>query len=53
MLNISRMHGMFSAVIMGVLTSLVRIFAEQLDPVKPSLKSDLTDIPWATLPACY
>jgi len=42
-----------SAGILGLLTSLVHIFAGQIDPVRPFLKSDLADIPKATLLACW
>ncbi|KJY73434.1 hypothetical protein TW78_09650 [Vibrio coralliilyticus] len=34
-------------------TSCVHVFAGQLDPVRPFLKSDLPDIPKATLLACW
>jgi riboflavin transporter FmnP len=43
----------FAAGIMGLFTSLVHIFAGQLDPVRPFLKSDLPDIPKATLLGCW
>ena len=43
----------FSSGLLGILTSLVHIFAGQLDPVKPFLKSDLPDIAKATLLGCW
>jgi hypothetical protein len=43
----------FSAGIIGLLTAVVHIFAGQVDPVRPFLKSDLPDIPKATLLACW
>ncbi|WP_206486538.1 hypothetical protein [Thalassotalea sp. G2M2-11] len=43
----------FAAGIVGIFTSLVHIFAGQVDPVKPFLKSDLPDIPKATLLGCW
>ncbi|MCX4028628.1 hypothetical protein H0A36_13880 [Endozoicomonas sp. SM1973] len=43
----------FSAGVLGLLTSLVHIFAGQIDPVRPFLKSELDDIPKATLLACW
>ncbi|TQV67226.1 hypothetical protein FKG94_25875 [Exilibacterium tricleocarpae] len=42
-----------SAGILGLLTSLIHIFAGQVDPVRPFLKADLADIPKATLLACW
>lgn len=42
-----------SAGVLGLFTSLVHIFAGQIDPVRPFLKSDLADIPKATLLACW
>ncbi|WP_163832366.1 hypothetical protein [Spartinivicinus ruber] len=42
-----------SAGILGILTSLVHIFAGQIDPVRPFLNSELADIPKATLLACW
>ena len=38
---------------LGLLTSLVHIFAGQIDPIRPFLKSDLPDVPKATLLACW
>ncbi|HFG1639917.1 TPA: hypothetical protein ACGFW1_003606 [Vibrio cholerae] len=43
----------FSAGVIGLFTSCVHIFAGQMDPFKPFLKSDLADIPKATLLACW
>ncbi|WP_325892983.1 hypothetical protein [Grimontia sp. NTOU-MAR1] len=43
----------FAAGIIGIFTSLVHIFAGQVDPVRPFLKSDLPDIPKATLLGCW
>ena len=43
----------FAAGIIGLFTSLVHIFAGQVDPVRPFLKSDLPDIPKATLLGCW
>ena len=43
----------FSAGLLGLFTSLVHIFAGQVDPVRPFLKSDLTDTAKATLLACW
>jgi hypothetical protein len=35
------------------ITSLIHIFAGQVDPVRPLLKSELTDVPKATMLACW
>ena len=43
----------FSAGIIGLFTSLMHIFAGQADPVRPFLRSDLPDIPKATLLGCW
>ncbi|MBE0363971.1 hypothetical protein PULV_a1503 [Pseudoalteromonas ulvae UL12] len=43
----------FIAGIIALFTSCVHIFAGQIDPVRPFLKSDLADIPKATLLACW
>ncbi|MCG8673383.1 MAG: hypothetical protein MI867_28595 [Pseudomonadales bacterium] len=43
----------FAAGVIGLFTSLVHIFAGQVDPVRPFLKSDLPDIPKATLLGCW
>ncbi|MGR6874355.1 hypothetical protein ACU6U9_19095 [Pseudomonas sp. HK3] len=43
----------FSAGIIGVFTACVHLFAGQVDPVRPFLKSDLPDIPKATLLGCW
>ena len=43
----------FSAGVIGILTSLIHIFAGQVDPVRPFLQSGLDDIPKATLLACW
>lgn len=42
-----------SAGTLGFFTALVHIFAGQVDPVRPFLKSNLTDIPKATFLACW
>lgn len=39
--------------VLALLTSLVHIFAGQIDPIRPFLKSDLPDVPKATLLACW
>jgi len=43
----------FSVGLIALFTSIVHIFAGQKEPVKPFLKSDLPDIPKATLLACW
>lgn len=43
----------FSAGILSTLTAAIHIFAGQVDPVRPFLKSDLADTPKATLLACW
>ncbi|PAY00990.1 hypothetical protein CKO50_13060 [Pseudoalteromonas sp. HM-SA03] len=43
----------FSAGIIALLTSLIHIFAGQLDPIRPLLKSNLPDIGKATLLSCW
>lgn len=43
----------FIAGIIGLFTSAAHVFAGQIDPVKPFLNSDLSDIPKATLLACW
>lgn len=43
----------FIAGIIGLFTSCVHIFAGQVDPIRPFLKSDLPDIPKATLLSCW
>ena len=43
----------FIAGIIGLFTTLVHIIGGQLDPVRPFLKSDLPDIPKATLLGCW
>ncbi len=43
----------FIAGLIGVFTSLVHIFAGQVDPVRPFLASDLPDISKATLLGCW
>lgn len=43
----------FAAGIVSIFTSIVHIFAGQVDPVKPFLKSNLPDIPKATLLGCW
>lgn len=42
-----------SSGLLGIFTALVHIIAGQLDPVRPFLKSELADIPKATLLACW
>ncbi|MEZ8826094.1 hypothetical protein AB6E04_17175 [Vibrio amylolyticus] len=39
--------------LLATLTALIHIFAGQVDPVRPFLKSNLDDIPKATLLACW
>lgn len=46
-------YWILGAGILGALTSLVHILAGQIDPVRPFLKSDLAEIPKATLLACW
>ena len=43
----------FAAGTICIFTSLVHIFAGQIDPVKPFLESDFPDIPKATLLGCW
>lgn len=43
----------FLAGVICLFTSIVHIFAGQVDPVRPFLKSDLPDIPKATLLGCW
>ncbi len=43
----------FSAGVIGLFTAFVHLFAGQVDPVRPFLKSELPDIPKATLLACW
>ncbi|WP_100913709.1 hypothetical protein [Pseudoalteromonas spongiae] len=43
----------FSAGIISLFTSFVHIFAGQVDPVRPFLKSDFPDLPKATLLGCW
>jgi len=43
----------FIAGLIGLFTSLVHIIGGQLDPVRPFLKSDLAEIPKATLLGCW
>lgn len=42
-----------SAGVLGLFTSAIHVFAGQIDPVRPFLKSDLADIPKATLLVCW
>lgn len=42
-----------SSGLLGVLTALVHVFAGQVDPVRPFLKSELADAAKATLLACW
>ncbi|CAH9061668.1 hypothetical protein PSECIP111951_02536 [Pseudoalteromonas holothuriae] len=39
--------------ITALITSLIHIFAGQIDPIKPFLNSELPDIPKATLLGCW
>ncbi|MBO7911041.1 MULTISPECIES: hypothetical protein [unclassified Vibrio] len=43
----------FSSGLLALFTTLVHVFAGQIDPVRPFLKSKLEDIPKATLLACW
>ena len=43
----------FSSGLLALFTTLVHVFAGQIDPVRPFLKSKLGDIPKATLLACW
>ena len=43
----------FSSGLLGLFTALVHIFAGQIDPVRPFLRSDLDLVPKATLLACW
>ncbi|WP_394252207.1 hypothetical protein [Vibrio profundi] len=43
----------FSSGLLALLTTLVHVFAGQIDPVRPFLKSKLDDTPKATLLACW
>lgn len=43
----------FSAGILALFTGLVHIIAGQIEPIRPFLKSDLPDIPKATLLGCW
>ncbi|MEZ9186526.1 hypothetical protein AB4158_20465 [Vibrio splendidus] len=43
----------FSSGLLAPFTTLVHVFAGQIDPVRPFLKSKLDDIPKATLLACW
>ena len=43
----------FSAGMLGTFTAFVHVFAGQIDPVRPFLKSDLADVPKATLLVCW
>ncbi|GAK84140.1 hypothetical protein JCM19238_1706 [Vibrio ponticus] len=38
---------------LGIFTTLVHVFAGQVDPVRPFLKSTLAEVPKATLLACW
>jgi len=46
-------HWIFVAGVIGLFTSLVHIFAGQVEPVRPFLKSDLPDVHKATLLGCW
>ncbi|WP_114767914.1 hypothetical protein [Vibrio rhodolitus] len=39
--------------VLGIFTALVHVFAGQVDPVRPFLKSTLAEVPKATLLACW
>ena len=43
----------FSSGLLAFFTTVVHIFAGQIDPIRPFLKSDLADVPKATLLACW
>jgi len=43
----------FSAGIISLLTAFIHLLAGQIDPVRPFLKSNLPDVPKATLLACW
>ncbi|MEZ8618428.1 hypothetical protein AB6D33_21520 [Vibrio splendidus] len=43
----------FSSGLLALFTTLVHVFAGQIDPVRPFLKSKFDDIPKATLLACW
>ena len=43
----------FSSGLLALFTTLVHVFAGQIDPVRPFLESKLDDIPKATLLACW
>lgn len=43
----------WSSGLLCIFTSLIHVFAGQVDPVRPFLKSNLEDIPKATLLACW
>lgn len=43
----------FASGVLGILTSFVHIFAGQIDPIRPFLKSELADKPKATLLGCW
>ncbi|OCQ22769.1 hypothetical protein A7985_02080 [Pseudoalteromonas luteoviolacea] len=43
----------FSAGVLAFLTTVVHIFAGQIDTVRPFLSSNLADVPKATLLACW
>ena len=43
----------FSSGLLALFSTLVHVFAGQIDPVRPFLKSKLDDIPKATLLACW
>ncbi|WP_260258360.1 hypothetical protein [Vibrio intestinalis] len=42
-----------SSGLLGLATALIHLFAGQVDPVRPFLKSSLDDVPKATLLACW
>jgi len=42
-----------SSGLLALLTALIHVFAGQIDPVRPFLKSTLDDIPKASLLACW
>lgn len=46
-------YWIFIAGVVGIFTSLVHVIAGQVDPVRPFLKSDLPEVPKATLLACW
>ncbi|RXJ72852.1 hypothetical protein CS022_13445 [Veronia nyctiphanis] len=46
-------YWVLGAGVISLLTAFVHIFAGQVDPVRPFLKSELADVPKATLLSCW